>query len=487
MASSRAKAELARLSQSMANQVRQRRALHGATMRRRRKALRLRGAEAKTIYPMSTGMRASMNSRHDGGCIYCGSPGPFSDEHVVSAGLGGDDSAWLLKGCVCEICNTGIFSKLETKFLRASPVALARLFLQPQTRGRSSKKSMPSVQPHVSFHPDPASGVLLEADLGPGGAGQILPQLVFVDAQRVGMSAQDGPSMSAFLSTLKQSMPDEVTLIEKAREGFEVAYRLTTLGWADGAYSVRETATQSRPPKTGFWVEPLVRPATARDGELLPPRIFQRLAGQLVCRADSTEQAARMLAVLRNVPEVWDSSSVSPPPLTEDQTGYHQRYAIDMAVYDRVFTKIGLNLVAKLLGLDLVRNDAFDSAMAHAREGIGGIYKLPREASGQFAKLFGPALADKHVLALLSKTDRNGGASLIFLARLYGGPMEIIRLAEFDEPIPGLEQTIVVHVDYVDQVIKRQSLEEHLLAVVLEHGERWNAEAACEIINRSDT
>jgi hypothetical protein len=87
------------------------------------------------------------NPRHEGGCIYCGSPGPFGDEHAVSAGLGGDDSAWLLNDCVCRVCNTDIFSKLETKFLRSSPVALARLFLQPRTRDKGSKTGVPSVQP----------------------------------------------------------------------------------------------------------------------------------------------------------------------------------------------------------------------------------------------------------------------------------------------------------------------------------------------------
>ena len=59
-----------------------------------------------------------MPDRHKDGCIYCGSPGPFTAEHVVSAGLGGDDNAWLLDDLVCGVCNTDIFSKLETKFLR---------------------------------------------------------------------------------------------------------------------------------------------------------------------------------------------------------------------------------------------------------------------------------------------------------------------------------------------------------------------------------
>jgi hypothetical protein len=69
------------------------------------------------------------NPRHEGGCIYCGSPGPFGDEHAVSAGLGGDDSAWLLNDCVCRVCNTDIFSKLETKFVTGQ----VRLHFFPQT------------------------------------------------------------------------------------------------------------------------------------------------------------------------------------------------------------------------------------------------------------------------------------------------------------------------------------------------------------------
>src|SRR6187399_859387 len=118
------------------------------------------------------------NPRHDGGCIYCGSEGPFSNEHVVCAGLGGDDGAWLLKGCVCKVCNTDIFSKLETKFLRSSAVALARLFEQPFTRTRGGERGTPSVQPKVSGMHDTKSENLLEVELGPGGEGVILPQII---------------------------------------------------------------------------------------------------------------------------------------------------------------------------------------------------------------------------------------------------------------------------------------------------------------------
>lgn len=38
--------------------------------------------------------------------------------------------------------------------------------------------------------------------------------------------------------------------------------------------------------------------------------------------------------------------------------------------------------------------------------------------------------------------------------------MEVIRLAEFDDPISGLEKPIVVLVDYVNHKIERPTLED---------------------------
>ena len=118
----------------------------------------------------------------DGVAYICLGPGPFTDEHVVSAGIGGDDQDWLLGGCVCGECNR-VFSKLETKVLRSSPIAIARLFLQPQTRHRGSKTGAPSLQPAVSYFEDEASRVLLEQELEAGGRPAILPQLSLYPAQ----------------------------------------------------------------------------------------------------------------------------------------------------------------------------------------------------------------------------------------------------------------------------------------------------------------
>jgi len=404
--------------------------------------------------------QAKKNSRHEGGCIYCGSEGPFSDEHAVCAGLGGDDNAWLLKDCVCRVCNTDIFSKLETKFLRSSPVALARLFLQPLTRNRGTKTGVPSVQPKVSYIREPQSGILLEAELGAGGSSVVLPQLLIVNATEITVTGPDAGSAATFLSELQKALSDEVTLIEKSREGFEVAYETTPLIWKDNAYVQGETAPHARPPKTGIWIEPLIQPETVQGGEALLPRMFRRRAGQLVCRANAVEHAAFFLTALRNAPELLDSSKVGAAGTVHDRPAFHQRYVMDMSVHDRVLTKIGLNLVAKLLGLDVIRNSTFDAAVTYARDGDGGIHKLPPETAAQLTDMLGAAIPERHNLALLSVPCPDGGHGLAFLVRLYGGPAEVFMLAEFKEPIPELRRPIVLLVDYVNQRIERPTIAE---------------------------
>jgi hypothetical protein len=282
-----------------------------------------------------------------------------------------------------------------------------------------------------------------------------------VNAGHIAVTGGDAASASAFLSELKKALSDEVTLIEKTREGFEVAYATTPLIWKDDAYAPGETVTHARPPKTGLWIEPLIRPETAEDGEVvLLPRIFRRPAGQLVCRADAAGHVALFLTVLRNAPELLDASKVGAAGIAHDRPGFHQRYLIDVSVHDRVLTKIGLNLVAKLLGLDLIRKPAFDAAVTYAREGTGGVYKLPPEIAAQLTDTLGPALPDRHNLALLPIPRPDGGYGLAFLARLYGGPAEVFQLAEFKEPIAELRRPIVLLVDYVSHKIEQPTIEE---------------------------
>jgi hypothetical protein len=141
---------------------------------------------------------------------------------------------------------------------------------------------------------------------------------------------------------------------------------------------------------------------------------------------------------------------------------------MDMAAYDRVLTKTGINLCAKLFGPDFVRTSAFTQVRDYARTGKGGVYKHPPETFAQFSNLLGPPLRERHVLALLTRPAPGKHHALVFMARLYGGRLEVFRLAEFDAPIPGLDKPIIIHVDYVRNQIHRLSLEDHAAYLVKE-------------------
>ena len=74
--------------------------------------------------------------------------------------------------------------------------------------------------------------------------------------------------------------------------------------------------------------------------------------------------------------------------------------------------------------------------------------------------MLGPAIPDCHNLALLPVPRPNGSYGLAFMARLYGGPVEVIQLAEFEGPIPELKRPIILLVNYVNHKIERPTIDE---------------------------
>lgn len=403
-----------------------------------------------------------MTNRNVNGCIYCGSLGPYTDEHVISAGLGGDDSKWLLKNCVCRLCNTDIFSKLELKFLRSSPIAIARIFLQPTTRKRGSETGVPSLQSKSSFIRDDENGVLYEGELIAGGIGKILPQIGVIAHDKFYKCGPDPEALISFERELRANLREEVQLIEKKIDGSEVQFLITTLSWSEQAYAISKLESQQSRPKNGFWVEPLTQPQTDKDGILLQ-RVFRRSAGQLVCRTSNSNDAAAWLSLLRNSEEWFTNGTIETKNKTVAGGGVHQQINFDFSAYDRVLTKIGLNLVAFLLGQNFFRRIELDQAIAYARDCVGNIKKYPQAFSQKQANIFGRALPNRHLFALFQGEGPDGTATLVCFARLYGGQLEGLMLGEFSTSIAELANPIVVHANYVDHSIQRMSLEEHVI------------------------
>ena len=146
-------------------------------------------------------------------------------------------------------------------------------------------------------------------------------------------------------------------------------------------------------------MDPLVRPETASDGERLPFVVFGLPRGQLVCRANGPALARALLTFLRQNPQVRQASQVGTVTESDPTPGVHLRLGMNPETDDRVLTKIGLNLVAKLLGVGFVRDAVFDRAIDYARTGAGAVYKAPPTA----ADVLGPAITDRHVMALLDR------------------------------------------------------------------------------------
>ncbi len=389
-------------------------------------------------------------------CIYCRSTGPFTDEHVIPAGVGGDDKAWMLKGVVCGVCNTDIFSKLETKFMRASPLAIARLFLQPKTRLRGSRATAPTIQAAASYFDDLETGILLEQEFW-GGQPMVLPQVVAQPPDMLSVFANDVVTANALVADLG-AFGEIISIVEKVRDGMEVRFSETIVHWDDDQYQAGETVGRATAPKGGIWLEPLTRPAN-HTTSLLPPRIFRRSKGGLVCRADSVEQAVEFLACVRA-----NQASIVIPDATLarsfDTPSIHLNQVFDAAAYDRVLTKIGFNLCAYLFGANAVRGTAFDRARHYAHSGTGAVKKLPSATAERQAKTY-PPLAHHHLMIVTSSSPTDGEPGrLVVLMRFYNGPIEVLIIAEGAVGIPACPEPIVIVDDYENNEIKRFPLAE---------------------------
>ncbi|HEY5803343.1 MAG TPA: hypothetical protein VIT90_06620 [Lysobacter sp.] len=393
--------------------------------------------------------------RHIAGCLYCGRPGPYSDEHVVSAGLGGDDSAWMLRGCVCSRCNTSTFSKLEAHVLKASPIGLARLFMQPTTRDGQPPSPL---QAYTTLQLSD-DGPQLAGQLAASGQPELYAQVVFEKDESGTVSEHaigpDRPAIANLFGTLRDRLGDELVLIEKHAAS---SFTVTPLNWQVDRYRADVPSDLRKPPNRGIWFEPIRRPSSPESSEAWS--VFQNpRSGQLVGRAPDIHHLRAMLSLLRVDLDALEATLDQPVVAgAAAGGGVNLQVKADLHAIDRTLVKIGLNLTAHLFAPGALRRVEFDAAVAYAI----GEGAAPRRAQLP-SELLGPAIANRHVFCLSVDTDPKGNPALLFMARLYdAGPVESFVLAQFVAAPPKLEST-VVHVDYTANQFERMTLEKHLL------------------------
>ena len=170
---------------------------------------------------------------------------------------------------------------------------------------------------------------------------------------------------------------------------------------------------------------------------------------------------------MRLNPELIKTDQVQAVPTSAEAPDIHLRLEADNKAHNRVLTKIGLNLVAKMLGEEFVREPEFDASVAFARDGTGSIRtsQVPSNA------LLECSFKDRHVMWLFAHRSASANNPLLFRVQLFGGPVQQFQLAEFTRHIPGIEHGIVLHVDYRLHRVERLSLEQFVRTLV---PEQWD-------------
>ena len=159
--------------------------------------------------------------------------------------------------------------------------------------------------------------------------------------------------------------PTELPLGGKVREGLRAGFdwRILFGGTKANAEGGGDLAPKSQGQKVIWFEQASIRPGA---DFLLPPRIYQRARGQLVCRGREYDVVPMLLTVFRhNLAAV--STPDEAPVQTASQPGVHQRINFDMEAHDRFLAKTGLNLCAKLFGAEFARHPAFDRVRDYAR------------------------------------------------------------------------------------------------------------------------
>lgn len=395
-------------------------------------------------------------------CIYCDQEGPFSDEHMFPAGLGGDDRNFLLKDLVCASCNTEVFSRLEAQLMRNSPYAYSRLLHQPMGRGRGKKARPPEFTPELALMTDPDSGVTSEVEMLPGGIPEPLPQIQILDT-KIRVGGPPGERISRFLLDLVERLHDAVFVVEKKGASKRGRFETTEYKWVAERYEKVNESISEKAPSTAVWLLPLHLKENDERGW---PRIFQRKKdGQLNMRLASAADAPLFLSQLRkNLPELL------PIPIPEDGVINKPDVRISMRVamqeVFRAIAKIGVNTACIEYGDKFIRSESFVRVREAILRGTHHVDVLPPRVS--FENVFGQETSAVHLAILFPSRIAQDRECLVFAIRLYGAGLQCVILAD-DVSFPPNSHPVAFVIHYRENRIERLGFEDYLHRILNPH------------------
>jgi len=373
-------------------------------------------------------------------CLYCGSVGPFSDEHVISAGLGADDNRFLLTDCVCATCNTERLSPIELEMLRSSPVAISRLFMQPYGRDRGKRKSAPKLQTKSKV-------VNLE-----GGSSEfefiestqpcLLAQLTLRGEDQFDVSAPSREILNDFLVRVESIFSDPVTCIRKHRVAGKPVLDAYHFDWEDDSALIHQGSVK-KAQSEDIWLEEF--------GDSLAPdacvraRLMQLQGGNIVLRTSEGVSQTQALIILRRALGQIDLSSAKESIVTTPSATIQM--SMLSGATERVLAKTGLNILAFVAGSDYVRQACFDAVKQSILTGEPEIPPAFDGVPDSMSGIFECVPGGMHVFCIAEGPTPDGVNSIGMSAKLYGTSGYFVPLA-FDAPTrPGIFP-IIFTVDY---------------------------------------
>jgi hypothetical protein len=390
-------------------------------------------------------------SAYKDSCIYCGSEGPFTDEHMISAGLGGDDDVFVLRNCVCSDCNTIIFSPLEREMLRCSPLAIGRVFMQPSSRKRGKNTGIPKLEAKTKVVLT-ESGRWVEFEFGRHAKPTLLPQLNLVGENSVEATSDTAQQLVEFVEALHRLFDKPIVCIRKLISEGKPTFELSQILWeTDGYVEIGEPAYVAKPPTSGVWLE---RIEGANDeSKSSHARLFQSQAKSIVLKLSDKMSPEASLRLFRKSVAQVDFSTAKESTITNPLVSVGM--TMTLGVTDRVLAKIGINILAYVAGADYVRHPGFDEIKKSILTGLPGIQLESLQEAKQMEEILSWIPAGNHLFFISGIHLPTGEYALGMTMKLYG-TSQFIKLG-INVPELFALMPIIFTAEYTTHIVKQWS------------------------------
>jgi hypothetical protein len=388
-------------------------------------------------------------------CVYCGNFGPFSEEHVFPAGMGGDDKNYTLIDLVCAKCNTKVFSKLELSLMRRSPTGLGRNFMQSRSRERGGRTTKPTIETRHRYV-IAESGRLLESEEDKHGVETILAQC-HIEGKEIYVTAQDSPHLQKFYNDLENVL--NATTVNIIKKNDSTSFEVVVYEWTEDKYEYLKKETVNRPPDTGIWVD-----SPSEKTHNFMPRFFQKLKGQLVLKTENEESHVALLRSMRRTVPSIKNKLADAQHSTINNPLVQAEMVVDMAEAERAIAKIGFNFFIHTFGEDAARQMEYDSIKASI---LTGVPELPYSSLGEDFKevisdLFGKPPEKCHCVMLIAAPSGHHTRDIYFYAKLYGTGVHQVLISKNSE-FGELRDPIYFIINYETNKIEKLSMLEYQL------------------------